>query len=101
MPVSTGTFTVDANGNLSQTEFDVDASDLENATAYVLTIEPNPDTDPNPSSVHILGGDFSGNSSNLSVSHATVLGNDFASSTGVYILATPTNGANTDENSGI
>lgn len=101
IPVSTGTFTVDANGNLSQTTFTVDATDLQNAAAFVLTIEPNPDSDPNPSSVHILGGDFSGNSSSLSISHGAALGNDFSGSTGVYILATPTNGSNTDENSGI
>ena len=60
-PVSTGTFTVNAGGTLSQTDFEIDATDLANATTFVLTIEPNPDTDPNPSAIHILAGDFNGN----------------------------------------
>ena len=34
-PVSTGTFTVNASGTLSQTDFDVDATNLANATAFV------------------------------------------------------------------
>jgi len=98
---STGVFTVNANGQLSQTEFDIDATDLSSATTFILTIEPNPDSDPNPSAVHILAGDFSGNTSNVTVDHSAALGNDFSSSTGAYILATPTDGANTNENSGI
>ena len=44
-PVSTGTFSVDANGNLSKTEFELDANELSAATAFVLTIEPNPDSE--------------------------------------------------------
>ncbi|MEJ2102945.1 MAG: anti-sigma factor [Ignavibacteriaceae bacterium] len=100
-PVSTGTFTVDASGTLSQTDFDVDATNLSNATAFVLTIEPNPDNDPNPSQTHILAGSFSGNSSSLSISHSAALGDDFSSASGTFILATPTDGAMTNENSGI
>jgi hypothetical protein len=100
-PLSTGTFTVDANGNLSQTVFDVNPDNLSVATAFVLTIEPNPDPDPNPSAVHILGGDFNTNSVNISTDHGAALGVDFSNSTGNYILATPTDGPNTNENSGI
>lgn len=100
-PVSTGTFTVNSSGTLSQTDFEVDATNLASATMFVLTIEPNPDPDPNPSAVHILGGNFSGNSSTISVSHLAALGNDFTSATGTYILATPTDGAMTNENSGV
>jgi len=99
--ISTGTFTVDANGNLSQIVFDVDPNDLSRATTFVLTIEPNPDPDPNPSAVHILGGDFSNKSANISTDHGAALGVDFSTATGNYILATPTNGPNTNENSGI
>ncbi len=101
VPKSTGVFTVNANGQLSQTEFDIDATDLSTATAFILTIEPNPDSDPNPSAIHILAGDFSANTSNVTADHSAALGSDFTTSTGVYILATPTNGANTNENSGI
>ena len=100
-PVSTGTFTVNASGTLSQTDFEIDATDLANATAFVLTVEPNPDPDPNPSEVHILAGDFSGTVSNLSISHGAALGDDFNSASGTFILATPTDGAMTNENSGI
>jgi hypothetical protein len=100
-PVSTGTFTVDASGNLSQTGFNVNSDNLTQATTFVLTIEPNPDTDPNPSSTHILSGDFSGNNAAITVGHGASLGNDFTIAGGSYILATPTDGANTNENSGI
>jgi hypothetical protein len=100
-PISTGLFTVNSSGTLSQTDFEVDATNLANATTFVLTIEPNPDPDPNPSAVHILAGDFSGSTSSVTVNHPAALGNDFTSSTGTYILATPTDGAMTNENSGI
>jgi hypothetical protein len=100
-PISTGEFTVNPTGTLSQTDFVVDATNLANATAFVLTIEPNPDNDPNPSAIHILAGDFSGSTADVNVDHPAALGNDFTSATGTYILASPTNGAMTDENSGI
>ena len=61
-PVTTGVFTVDSEGDLNENEFEVDAAQLENATTFVLTIEPSPDNDPAPSDVHILAGDFMGNS---------------------------------------
>jgi hypothetical protein len=100
-PVSTGTFTVDDNGDLSRTSFDVNKSDLDAATKFVLTIEPSPDPDQAPSATHYLAGEFDGNSAALSVADSSALQNDFTSATGTYILATPTNGADTDENSGI
>jgi hypothetical protein len=100
-PKTTGTFTVDGSGNLSRSNFDINSDDLSKATAFILTIEPNPDTSPNPSETHIIAGDFNGNSSSLSVSHPAALGDNFSNSSGKYILATPTNGADTDEKSGI
>ncbi len=100
--VSAGTFTVDATGNMSKTSFSLSQSNISSATTYVLTIEPLPDSDPSPSSVHILAGDFSGTSANLTVSHGAALGSDFTASTGGYILATPTDGGmTTNENSGV
>ena len=100
-PKTTGTFTVDGTGNLSSSSFDIDSDDLSKATAFILTIEPNPDPSTNPSDVHILAGDFSGSNASLSVGHGAALGDDFSATAGKYILATPTNGADTDENSGI
>lgn len=100
-PMSTGTFSVDAGGDLSQTTFAVDQDNLENASAFVLTIEPIPDTDEAPSAIKLIGGGFSGNSASVSVDHMAALGSDFASAMGVYILATPTTNDTTDELSGI
>jgi len=81
-PVSTGKFTVDANGNLSQSTFSVDPEKLEMASAFVLTIEPVPDDDAGPSAIKILGGAFSGSEATLDVSHNAALGKEFASVSG-------------------
>ncbi len=100
-PVTSGLFDVDANGNMSTNSFTVNQEDLDKATTFVLTIEPSPDNDPAPSDVHILAGDFNGNNANLTVGHGAALGDDFTSSTGSYILATPTDGMNNNERSGV
>ncbi|MEM9544642.1 MAG: hypothetical protein AAGA77_01645 [Bacteroidota bacterium] len=100
-PKSTGVFTVDSNGALSRSSFELDQEDLEVATAFILTIEPSPDPDPAPSDVHILAGDFSANSASLTVSHPAAINTDFTSATGGYILATPTDSDDTNENSGV
>jgi hypothetical protein len=100
-PVSTGTFTVDANGDLSKSTFTVDENDLAAATDFVLSIEPMPDNDPAPSAIKILGGAFSGNSANITSAHPAALGNDFSTVGGTYILATPTTGTMDDELSGV
>lgn len=100
-PVSAGIFNVGADGALSQTSFELDKSDIEKASTYVLTIEPSPDSDPNPSDVHVLAGDFSDNAATLSVGHGAALGNDFTKATGSYILATPTDDSDDNELSGV
>ena len=100
-PVSTGTFQVDENGTPTQTMFEVAESDVENATAYVLTIEPFPDNDPAPSDIKMLGGAFSGNTAAVSVEHPAALGTSFDGASGTYILATPTTSAMDDEFSGV
>ena len=96
-PVSTGTFTVDADGAMSKTTFEVDATQIDAATAFVLSIEPTVDPDPAPSDVKILSGDFSGSTATVN----TGIVGDFATSTGKFILATPTTTATTDELSGV
>jgi hypothetical protein len=100
-PVSTGVFTVNSNGQLSISDFQLNSEQLNNATSFILTIEPVPDPDPAPSNIHLVAGDFSGNNASLSVGHMTAIGNDFADATGSYILATPTDGMNTNEKSGV
>ena len=96
-PVTTGTFMVDASGNLSQTKFELKATDVDNASKFVLSIEPKSDSDPMPSATKMMAGDFSGSSATIN----TGLVGDFSNAAGKYILATPTNGADNDENSGI
>jgi hypothetical protein len=100
-PVSTGRFVVNENGQLAPPHFNVNSADLTAATMFVLTIEPNPDPDPAPSATHILAGAFTGNTASLSVSHPAALGNDFLSSTGSFLLATPTTSSVADEDKGV
>lgn len=100
-PVSTGVFTVNSTGVLSQTSFEADISNLESATKFVLSIEPTVDSDPAPSAVKILGGDFSNNTATLSVGHGAALGDNFSTAAGSYILATPTDALSNNENSGV
>ena len=102
-PVSAGTFSVSASGELSQTSHVVDANILDSATAFVLTIEPNPDPDPAPSNVHILARDFMSNVSltTVSINHGVALGTDLTEALGDYLLGTPTDEIDTNEKSGI
>ena len=85
-PVSTGLFTIDADGNLPTDALLIKSSDRANATTFVLTIEPSPDDDPAPSSIHLLGGDFVAGVANLSIGHPSALATDFADATGSYII---------------
>jgi hypothetical protein len=92
-PVSTGKF----SSVIMPQSFTVSESDVNNATKFVLTIEPASDSDSGPSETKLLAGDFNGNTASLTVG---VIG-DFSDISGKYILATPTNGSDTNENSGI
>lgn len=106
--VTTGKFNVDANGiivDLSDNvitggEFETDM-DLSDATAIIITIEPNGDTDTTPAATHYLAGGVTSLSSTLTVGNASALGDNFSTAAGNYILATPTDTVSTDENSGI
>jgi hypothetical protein len=106
--VTTGKFNVGSDGslmtptgaNIAGGNFDT-GMDLEDASAIVITIEPAGDTDDIPADTHILAGDVTGGSASLVVGHGAALGDEFLLASGAYILATPTNGADTDENSGI
>ena len=93
-PVSTGVF---SSVTFPQT-FLVNAIQLEEATKFVLSIEPAVDNDPAPATTKILAGDFSGNSA--SVNSKGLVG-DFSASTGKYILATPTDTDDSNEESGV
>ncbi len=94
-PVSTGTF---SSVNFPQS-FSVNSTQLNEATTFVLSIEPAIDPDPAPAATKILAGDFSGNSATV---NSNGLVGDFSASTGKYILATPTDGnGDIDESSGV
>ena len=101
--VSTGSFTVDDQGNLKDLNGNalsmqsVDKIDLSKVSKYVLTLEPSGDSDPAPSSIKLLAGDVTNNKATL----APNLGVSLSNIAGGYILATPSNGDNTNENSGI
>ncbi len=107
-PVSTGKFNVDSEGNLVDLEGNViengefvTDSDLGSATDIVLTIEPEGDIDAIPAASKYLGGSLNNGSADLSTQHPATLNSDYTDAEGSYILATPTNGADSDENSGI
>lgn len=93
-PVSTGTF---SSVTFPQS-FTVDAEQLSRATIFVLSIEPAVDPDPAPAATKILAGNFSGSSA--SVNSIGIVG-DFSASSGTYILATPTDTDDTNEESGV
>ena len=110
-PVSTGKFNVSDAGDLVDLsgelipngEFHV-GRDLSDAVAIALTIEPPGDMDSMSSGVKYLAGDVSRQSAaaaDLSVGHVAALGKDFTGASGSFILATPTDGADTNETSGL
>lgn len=107
-PVSTGKFNVDASGvatdldgiAIPNGEFEA-GRDLSIADALVLTIEIPGDVDIVPNETHYLAGNISGTNAIMTVTHGDALGDDFLDAEGSYILATPTDGPDTNENSGV
>lgn len=99
--ISTGKFTVNDHGNLSQINFNLDQEILDAANAFVITIEPADDQDPESSGICLLAGDITGSSASLTVGHTLAIGDDFSESRGTFLLGSPTNGENTDETSGV
>jgi len=92
-PVSTGTF---SSVSFPQT-FQVNTAQLNEATMFVLSIEPAIDPDPLPADTKILAGGFSGDSATVN----SDLVADFSQASGAYILATPTDTDDTNEESGV
>ncbi len=89
-PVSTGVFSVNGVGNLSQTVFNVSDSDADAASAFILTIEPFPDLDPAPADSRLLAGDIIGGLADVRVGHPAAIGDDFIASSGGFALTNPT-----------
>jgi hypothetical protein len=107
-PFSTGKFNVGPDGSLRTVGGAPIAGgalatnvDVGIASAIVITIEPAGDTDAVPAATKVLAGSVSNRSAALTATVPEALGNDFASASGVFILATPTDGPDTNERSGI
>ena len=99
-PVSTGRFAIEADG--SQTLFTSSlADDLSAATAVVITIEPAFGDDPAPADPKPLAGDVVDGVAQLSIGHPAALGDDFSTSGGQFLVATPTTESTDDEYSGV
>lgn len=98
-PVSTGTFSVNGDGNLSKSKFDLDAKMLESASKFVLSIEPVPDPSASPADTKIFIGDFNGNKAELSTGPVAP---SFDNVSGKLIVAAPTGtGAEDEKYSGV
>lgn len=100
-PKTTGIFTVNSSGAMSTNSFIVNQEDLDKATKFILTVEPFPDPSTSPSDQHLLAGTFSGTNAALTINAPEALGNNFSTATGKYVLATPSDGENTNEKSGL
>jgi len=102
-PISTGRFTIDADGHAVAEDGGAVFPLPEGAapTAVVISIEPAVDPDPAPAPTKVLGGDVVDGVAELSISHPAALGTDFADASGVYLLGTPTDGDGNNELSGV
>ncbi len=87
--VSTGIFSVNSSGALSKSSFEVDSVMLAGATKFILTIEPNPDSDPMPSDQKLIAGDFSGDLATVATGVMPGVG-DFSDAAGSFFLRSPT-----------
>lgn len=93
-PVSTGRFSVGADGVATSDAYPLSAEQLADAEAFVLSIEPETGDDPAPSEVKLLGGALDADGSGtLSVDHPAALGTDLSDATASYILASPSTAA--------
>ena len=75
--------------------------DLSGTTTIVITIEPAGDTDAIPTATHYVAGPVSARTAALTVAAPEALNSTFATATGKYVLATPTDGDGTNERSGV
>ena len=102
-PVSTGTFSVDDQGVWSPgNSFSIVETVLDEATKFVLTIEPAGETGTaaaTPADQKLLAGDFSGNSASVSTAVEPGVG-DFSNAAGQYFLRSPTDEDPGSQNNG-
>ncbi len=94
-PISTGTFTSISSSQV----FSVEKSNIDAATKFVLSIEPEGESAADaliPSNTKLLSGDFIGNANSVSVSVENQLVG-ILSAQGKFILASPTDALDNDE----
>ena len=98
-PVSTGRFTIaEIDGERTYVGPNLASqSDLDNASDFVLTIEPAVGDDPAPAAAKPLGGAIVDGVAELTHAHPAALGDDFSSAAGQFIIATPTTADNPDD----
>jgi len=93
-PVSTGKF----NDASTSIDIPVVLETLENATEFILSIEPANDSDPAPSKTKILSGLFADDVAQLSINK--VIG-DLTGISGKFVMATPTDDVSDNDEFGI
>ena len=86
-PVTSGRFAL-AQGQ-DTIDMKVDTALAAASTLFVLTIEPKFGDVPEPSSTHIVAGEFVDGQATLDTAHGAALGSDFTASMGGFILETP------------
>lgn len=98
-PISTGTFTLDDDGNLTPSTFTIAEDVLTTGTpAFIITIEPAVGDVPAPADTHVLAGNIADNAATLTIEHPAAMGADFVAGTsGKFFLQTPTSMANADD----
>jgi hypothetical protein len=113
-----GVFSVDEQGNLSRTTFDISAGYVQSGQKVFLTVEEDDvpgmrfefstvgdstviDTIFEPSSYKIMAATIAGNIGNLSVGHEDLNDFDYQLGSGKYMLDTPTDNYGSNPESGI
>ena len=105
-PYSTGKFNVDGNdfvdldGEVIEATFGVPV-EVSEASDFVLTVEPDGDTDTIPSDPKLLGGVFEDGVTTATIDHPGALNTDFSEGTGSFTFRTPTDDDDTNELAGV
>lgn len=106
--VTIGKFNVDESGAVvdldgiavPDAQFDA-GRDLRVASDFVITIEAAGDRDITPGASRYIAGPRMGEQSELGLVHERAIGSEFADADGAFILATPTDGPDTEEYAGV
>ena len=96
-----GDFTISDAGNVTNSFYRVERNRLEAALGVLITLEPEDAIGNTPGTVHVLAGDFINKGAMLTVSHPDALGADYATASGAYTLATPTDGVGNNNTAGV